>query len=99
MRSLQPVRTSCVKQLPILSRVQVGMTIPMEKSATFARGTSSKCLVTRSSLNGRISDRNAFEGAKRSFGYSLSVIGYRLSVVGRRPWPDYMTTDNGTMGK
>jgi hypothetical protein len=36
---------------------------------------------------------------KRSFGYSLSVIGYRLSVIGRRPWPDYMTTDNGQQAR
>src|SRR6267154_1307587 len=72
---------SCVKQSPILSRVRVGMTIPMEKSVTFARGALSKCLVTRSSLNGRISNRNAGEGAKRSFGYSLSVISYQLSVI------------------
>src|SRR5213082_279464 len=66
---------SCVRQSPILYRGRVGMMTQMEKSATFARGTSSKCLVTRSSLNGRISNRNACEG-KRSF--RLPVIRYRL---------------------
>src|SRR6266576_960796 len=55
------MEVAMLQQSPILSRGRVGMTIQMEKSVTFAPGTLSKCLVTRSSLNGRISNRNACE--------------------------------------
>src|SRR5947208_14986754 len=74
---------SCVRQSPILSRGRVGMTIPMEKSVTFARGALSKCLVTPSSLNGRISNRNV---SRREAG----------EVRGRSGgWPDARITNHG----
>lgn len=59
---------NCARQLPTLSPVQAGMTIQMERSATFAHGILSKSVATRYSLNGRISSRNV---SRRSNCFSL----------------------------